>query len=65
MYRIKTIFVIQKNDNFDLVVICKGAEASTVAHKCTSQSWKVGIIDSKSYTTIICLVIHLYSQYAM
>ena len=35
--------------NFDIVVIGTGSAASTVAHKCRSEGWKVAIIDSRPF----------------
>ncbi|MGH9953217.1 MAG: dihydrolipoyl dehydrogenase family protein, partial [Nitrososphaeraceae archaeon] len=34
------------NSKFDLIIIGTGTAASTVAHECASQGWKVAIIDS-------------------
>ncbi|MPZ05427.1 MAG: NAD(P)/FAD-dependent oxidoreductase [Nitrososphaeraceae archaeon] len=37
------------NSKFDLVIIGTGAAASTVAHECASQGWKVTLIDSRPF----------------
>jgi glutathione reductase (NADPH) len=37
------------DNNFDIIVIGTGVAASTVAHKCCSEGWKVAVIDSRPF----------------
>jgi glutathione reductase (NADPH) len=37
------------DNNFDIIVIGTGVAASTVAHKCRSEGWKVAVIDSRPF----------------
>jgi glutathione reductase (NADPH) len=36
----------RNNSKFDLVIIGTGTAASTMAHECASQDWKIAIIES-------------------